>query len=289
MSREALAKLVKAGSAAQEYLSKKWDELEESREKKRQAAVEARRAEEIRQRNAFLDLISAKLTGPSAEVMPPLRYVAAADVRERAVILATVPIVYGPLDVSQRSYHLLAKHVGMSLSSVSHWAVCVVDRGFGPCWCYDLMSDQLSLSMLGKSYMRVYEATAELVATWTSAYYVGETTKTHEEIQELGANHLTEHPRYNLLSSNCQHLVEILVGELCDGKTLSQAKLDEELRLASPRVARDLLVARLRSKLDAKDTKEQQQQQQQYENIEDDVSTIKALERTMTEREGSRR
>ncbi|KAI0421141.1 hypothetical protein F5X98DRAFT_330223 [Xylaria grammica] len=280
MAREALAKLAKAGNAAQEYLSKKWEELENLRNDKIKAEQDAQRLEAIRQRNEFLGLFDAKLTGPSTDVMPSLKY--SGDAQQRAVLLATVPIVYGHFDVSRRSYHLLGKHVGMSLNSVSHWAICVVDRGFGACWCYDLMSDQLSLAMLGKSYLRVYEATAELVATWTSAYYVGETTKTHEEIQELGANHLTAHPRYNLVSSNCQHLVEILVRELCDGKTISQAKLEEELRLASPRVARDLLVARLRSKLDAKETKEEP------ESFEDEVNTIKALERTMTERESRR-
>lgn len=140
--------------------------------------------EAIRQRNRYLDLFNAKLTGPSAELVPPLKY--DAETRQRAVILATVPIVYGHFDLSKRSYQWLAKHVGMSLNSVSHWAICVVDRGFGVCWCYDLMSDQLSLNMLGKSYLRVYEATEELVVSWTSAYYIGETTKTHEEIQKLG-------------------------------------------------------------------------------------------------------
>ncbi|GAP82507.1 hypothetical protein SAMD00023353_0100540 [Rosellinia necatrix] len=281
MVREGLAKFAKAGAAAQEYLAKKWEELEEARNGKTRAAQDAQRAEAaIRERNRFLDLFNAKLTGPSAGAVPPLAYSAGA--RQRAVVLATVPIVYGRFDVSRRSYHLLAKHVGMSLDSVSHWAICVVDRGFGACWCYDLMSDQLSLAMLGKSYLRVYEATPEFVATWTSAYYVGETTKTHETIQEIGANHLAAHPRYNLVSSNCQHLVEILVSELCDGKAVSQAKLEEELRLASPRIARDLLVARLRSRIDAKDTKEP------HESFDEEVSTIKALERTMTERESRR-
>ncbi|KAI0106531.1 hypothetical protein GGR51DRAFT_518004 [Nemania sp. FL0031] len=277
MTREALLKLTRAGDAAQEYLSKKWEELAEARNKKTKTAHDAQKAEAIRRRNSFLALFNTKLTRTPADVMPPLKY--SADTRQRAVILATVPIVYGHFDVSRRSYHLLAKHVGMSLNSVSHWAICVVDRGLGTCWCYDLMSDQLSLAMLGKSYLRVYEATAEFIASWTSAYYVGETTKSHEEIQELGANHLTVHPRYNLLSSNCQHLVETLVRDLCDGKAISQAKLEEELRLASPRLARDLLVARLKSKIDAKETKEQ------HEDFEDEVNTIKALERTMTERE----
>ncbi|KAI0432519.1 hypothetical protein F5Y09DRAFT_301601 [Xylaria sp. FL1042] len=111
----------------------------------------------------------------SAYAMSPLQY--NANIRQRAVILATVPIVYGHFDLSQRFYQLLAKHMGMGLNSVSYWAICVVDRGFGPCWCYDLMSDQLSLSMLAKSYLRIYEATAELVATWTSEYWVGRRRK----------------------------------------------------------------------------------------------------------------
>ena len=57
-------------------------------------------------------------------------------------------------------------------------------------------------------------------------------------------------PRYHLLSNNCQHLVDTLVKELCNGKVISQAKLDEELSLASPKIARDLMIARLRSKMD---------------------------------------
>lgn len=104
----------------------------------------------------------------------------------RAVFLVTMPIAFGALELSMSTYKLLAKHVGMSLDSVSHWAVCVVDRGFGPSYCYDLMSDQMMLNALGKNYFRVNEVTPELVRTWNSCYYVGETTKSHNEIQELG-------------------------------------------------------------------------------------------------------
>jgi hypothetical protein len=57
-------------------------------------------------------------------------------------------------------------------------------------------------------------------------------------------------PRYRLLSNNCQHLVDSLVKELCNGKVINQAKLDEELSLASPKLARDLIVGRIRSKMD---------------------------------------
>ena len=74
----------------------------------------------------------------------------------------------------------------MSLDSVSHWAVCVVDRGLGESWCYDLMSDRLEFSMLGRNYFRVGEVTERGVQSWSSCYYVGETGKSHEEIQESG-------------------------------------------------------------------------------------------------------
>lgn len=79
----------------------------------------------------------------------------------------------------------------MSLNSVSHWAVCVIDRGLGKCYCYDLMSDRLELTMLGKNYFRVAVITEEFVETWSSCYYIGETTKTHDEIQAIGKLHET--------------------------------------------------------------------------------------------------
>lgn len=69
-------------------------------------------------------------------------------------------------------------------------------------------------------------------------------------IRQTGNRHIGRNPRYSLLSNNCQHLVDSLVKELCNGKVISQAKLDEELSLASPKIARDLLVGRIRSKMD---------------------------------------
>jgi hypothetical protein len=154
--------------------------------KRRQAEEEwlAKFAEEVRQRNEFLALVTSKLTGNSALDMAPLQ----CNPREtqKAVFLVTTPIAFGVLEVSQHSYKLLARHVGMSLNSVSHWAVCVIDRGLGKCYCYDLMSDRLELTMLGKNYFRVAVITPEFVDTWSSCYYIGETTKTHDEIQEIG-------------------------------------------------------------------------------------------------------
>ena len=78
-------------------------------------------------------------------------------------------------------------------------------------------------------------------------------------------------PRYRLLSSNCQHLVETLVKDLCNGKVISQAKLDEELALASPKIVRDLVVARLRSKVEVAGEKEDS------ESVQGDVDLIKKL------------
>jgi hypothetical protein len=74
----------------------------------------------------------------------------------------------------------------MSMNSVSHWAVVVVDRSLGPTYTYDLMSDQLKVQMLMNNYFRVYEASEEFITSWSSCYYVGETLKSHEEIQYLG-------------------------------------------------------------------------------------------------------
>lgn len=112
----------------------------------------------------------------------------------KAVFLVTVPIAFGPFELSRSTYKLLARHLGMSLESVSHWALCVVDRrpddGEGdshPSYCYDLMSDHLTpMHALGRNYFRVYEITPEFIETWTSCYYVGETTKSHDVIQQLG-------------------------------------------------------------------------------------------------------
>lgn len=104
----------------------------------------------------------------------------------RAVFLVTIPISFGSFELSARTYKLLARHVGMTMNSVSHWAVGVVDRGLGCCYCYDLMSDRMELTAIGKNYFRVAEITPEFVLSWSSCYYIGETTKSHEEVQELG-------------------------------------------------------------------------------------------------------
>lgn len=89
---------------------------------------------------------------------------------------------------------------------------------------------------------------------------------------------MTLNPRYSLLSSNCQHLVDTLVKDLCEGRVISQAKLDEELALASPKIARDLLVARLRSKMDDDGEKDDSQ------TVQEDVNLLKQLWEVMRHR-----
>jgi len=116
--------------------------------------------------------------------MPPLLY--EPNLPGKAVFLITTPIAFGSFELSKHTYSLLAKHVGMSMNSVSHWALGVIDRGFGTCYCYDLMSDQMALNVLGKNYFRVTEVTPQIIQLWSSCYYIGETTKSHEEILELG-------------------------------------------------------------------------------------------------------
>ncbi len=81
---------------------------------------------------------------------------------------------------------------------------------------------------------------------------------------------MNAHPRYNLLTNNCQNLVENLVRLLCDGRVISQPMLNEELSLVSPKIARDLMVAKLRSKLEAANGEERN-------DLQEDVDAIKAL------------
>lgn len=88
-------------------------------------------------KNAYLRLIAAKITGNSEVDVP--RLICIPGTVHRAVFLITTPIAFGKVEVSRKTYDLLAKHVGMSMTSISHWAVVVVDRGLGSTYAYDLM------------------------------------------------------------------------------------------------------------------------------------------------------
>lgn len=89
--------------------------------------------------------------------------------------------------------------------------------------------------------------------------------------KKKGENFIAANQRYKLTSNNCQHLAEAMVKDLCNGKMISQAKLDEELRLVSPKMARDLMVAKLRSRL------EKDEERKDSDSVNRDVDTIKDL------------
>lgn len=82
---------------------------------------------------------------------------------------------------------------------------------------------------------------------------------------------MSSHPRYHLLENNCQHLVEALVAELCNGAHVEQAKLSEELKEVSPKIAMDLMAARLRSRVDDK------KEHEDSEDVKEDVAVLKSL------------
>lgn len=90
--------------------------------------------------------------------------------------------------------------------------------------------------------------------------------------------HLALHPRYNLISSNCQDMVEILVRQLCDGRMISQAKLKEELSLISPKIALDLMVAKFKSRMDAHgDQEDAEKVKEEDDVVKEDVDIIRTL------------
>ncbi|KAH6658065.1 hypothetical protein BKA67DRAFT_557072 [Truncatella angustata] len=208
--------------------------------------------------------------------MPPLMCDVSAT--QKAVFLVTIPIAFGRFKLSHNAYSLLARHVGMSMDAVSHWAIAVIDRTLAPSYFYELMSDDLALNALMRNQFRFEEITSEYITSWTSCYYIGETTQSHEQILQLGHHHLTLHPRYKLLDDNCQDMVEVLVKHLCDGKVISQAKLREELSLASPKIALDLMMAKFRSRMDTFDDHEDSEKvKNENAEVNEDVNIINSL------------
>ncbi|KAF3767557.1 hypothetical protein M406DRAFT_41078, partial [Cryphonectria parasitica EP155] len=157
-----------------------------------------------------------------------------------AVLVATSLIDINGIQVTKLASKILARHAGLSLEALSHWALVVVDRGEGVCYLYDLMSDRERLVM--KNYPRCFPVTEQMVESWTGCSYIGETTRTHDQILELAARFISEHPRYNLFSNNCQHLAEQLVRELCNGKVISQANLGVEAKMLSTKLSSALLM-----------------------------------------------
>lgn len=202
-----------------------------------------KRAEVREEKKALIKHIRAKLNGNHTvgEIDEPLEY--NPRCKTSAVLVVTSAIDINGIKVTKLASKLLAKHAALSLDSLSHWALVVVDRGDETCYLYDLMSDQmLPTTKLMKNYPRCFPVTEQMVESWTGVSYIGETTKGHDEILDMAAKFISSHPRYNLFSNNCQHLAEELVRELCNGKIISQANLGEEVKLLSTRISSVLLM-----------------------------------------------
>ncbi|KAJ4422303.1 hypothetical protein N0V82_003058 [Gnomoniopsis sp. IMI 355080] len=195
------------------------------------------------EKKALLKLLRGKLDGnhTAGELEEPLEY--NSHCKSLAVLVATSEIDINGVKVTKLASKVLAKQAGLSLDALSHWALVVVDRGDGPCYLYDLMSDQmLPTTKIMKNYPRCFPVTEEMVESWTSCSYVGETTRTHDEILSIASNFIAEHPRYQLFSNNCQHLTEELVRQLCNEKVISMANLGVEAKMLSKKFSSTLLM-----------------------------------------------
>ena len=148
--------------------------------------------EDIKRKKALLQILASKVTGPSIhEIRLPIAYTSSCSdhIHTKAVLLVTSDIEIHGIKLTRSAVHLFPRASDITVDSLSHWALCVVDRGpgDGQSWCYDLVSDQIILNMLGKSYARAYPVTEEMVTAWNSCSYMGETTHSHDEIKDLGA------------------------------------------------------------------------------------------------------
>lgn len=93
-------------------------------------------------KKVLLKLLREKLEGDftASELDEPLEY--DSRCKTSAVLVATSPIDINGIKVTKLASKVLAKHAGLSLDSLSHWALVVVDRGDGVSYLYDLMSDR---------------------------------------------------------------------------------------------------------------------------------------------------
>lgn len=110
----------------------------------RQLTAPRRKHGEVKDdKKALLKLIRSKLNGDhtACELEEPLEYTSRC--KTRAVLVATSAIDINGIQVTRLASKLLMKSAGLSLDSLSHWALVTVDRGEGTCYLYDLMSDQM--------------------------------------------------------------------------------------------------------------------------------------------------
>lgn len=94
------------------------------------------------EKKALLKLLRDKLGDDitASELDEPLEY--NHRCKTSAVLVVTSPIDINGIKVTKLAAKILLKHTDLSLDSLSHWALVVVDRGDGVSYLYDLMSDR---------------------------------------------------------------------------------------------------------------------------------------------------
>lgn len=94
------------------------------------------------EKKALLKLLRDKLGNDitASELDEPLEY--SHRSKTSAVLVVTSPIDINGIKVTKLAAKILLKHTDLSLDSLSHWALVVVDRGDGVSYLYDLMSDR---------------------------------------------------------------------------------------------------------------------------------------------------
>lgn len=99
------------------------------------------------EKKALLKLLREKVHDDftASEVDEPLEY--NPRCKTSAVLVATSPIDINGIKVTKLAAKILLKHTDLSLDSLSHWALVVVDRGDAVSYLYDLMSDRKPLRM----------------------------------------------------------------------------------------------------------------------------------------------
>jgi hypothetical protein len=98
------------------------------------------------------------------------------------VLVLMSPVELGPLDA--RDVQRVAQSLHISKEAVSHWALVVIDRAYGDCKIYDLMSDAPVRIGIKKNYERVNDLDEAYINRATTLKYIGQTTKSHSYIAE---------------------------------------------------------------------------------------------------------
>ena len=185
------AKLAVAGAyAAVDYINATPEQAEARREKVREIGhTVAKVPKKVRrtlgwksekEKKHELSLVAEKTDCD----VPYLSYTTQEERVQKAVFLVTCSV---EVVSSNAIYKYVARRNGLSLASVSHWSVVVIDpRGYQSTR-YDLMSE----TDMPRNELRVAEVTPQIIEKWTQCTYIGWTTDTDAEIREKGRPHST--------------------------------------------------------------------------------------------------